>query len=277
MSKGVCYLVLGEDVKLPFLVSLHTLRQHFTGPVAVMTDMGAWVKTVDPSLVVVDPLNLPESVRLRLGSLLWVDRRTLQLPFCLSLKAAVGETSPWDSTVYLDADTLIVGSIDDLFLEPGDERIRVTQCADWTTSHVQMQHRFWQLAHQGIIHPGRAKQLMESNAPAINTGVFAVTTRSRVLEEWQITTPALERFFLHDELALQMLLPDYPHDLVDDRWNCLVKFSKRTEDIRIHHCVGALYGMRLEWFDGLRAVWESNLGDVRSWLKCNPKLWSPIA
>ena len=270
MSSGVCYLLLGDDTRLPLLASLWTLRKHYSGQVAIVTDQIDWVNNL--GLMPIDVDKLPGEIMGRLGVLSWRERRLLLLPFCLSLKAAIGQISPYNSTVYLDCDTLVVGDITPLFLPPDDRRIRVTQHCDWTTDHIQIRHRLWQLAHRGIAHPDRMRALMAKAMPAINTGVFAVTRQSAVLREWQETTPAIERLFIHDELALQLLLPDHPYDLVDDRWNCLVGMSARKDAV-IHHCVGGQYGMRPEWYEALNEMWNADFAGIRAWLKCNPKLW----
>lgn len=258
MSQGVCYLLFGEAHRLPFLVSLTSLRRHYSGPVAIVTDQADWPRTIGVESI---PLS--------------ADRQPGKFVHYY-VKPRMAELSPFDSTVFLDLDTMIVDRIDDLFLPDGDQRIRAVQYADWTTNHTQMRHRLYQLAHHGIVNTKRAEAMMAADVPAINTGVFAFTKSTACLAEWQQTVPPLERFFVHDEIALQLILDHHPHDVFDDRWNCMPMFSRRRENVKIWHGPGNQWGRLPGWYDTLREIWDADFGGVRGWLKCNPHLWRPV-
>lgn len=267
MSQGVLYVWSSEpDYGLCLLASLYTLRQHYDGPVAVVTSNADQVASVVDHVVP-------------------IQRRKYVNPkhVHFELKSLANELTPFDSTVYLDCDTLIAGDISPLFVAENNSAISLVQLADWTTTHTQMRHRILQLVLMGILHPAQGERLIAADTPAVNTGVYAFSRACEVFAEWHATTVSLDKFFIHDELAMTILKPDYPHHILDDRWNRLPRYSNATDAV-IWHCCAQQFGAGHQigkppppalalWFDTLNRMWTDNYGKVREWWTGNPRLW----
>ena len=58
-------------------------------------------------------------------------------------------------------------------------------------------------------------------------------------------------FYFCDEISLQLLLPHYPHKLLDDRFNCSPTYGRSRDDVRIWH----LHGSKHVAHDSYRRVW----------------------
>lgn len=262
MNRGVCYLLTGADpwYRLMLLVSTTTLRRHYSGEVVVITDQNGLGMNVREVHVPSPPINE------RFGRNRWYH-----------YKPQIARLSSLDSAVFLDCDTMVAGPLDNLFLPEGDPRLRLTRFADLTTTDTQVRHRLLAMVQAGLLHPTRCDQLMVEGIAAINTGVYAMTPAMAWADRWLLTVRTIDRFWLHDELAAQVLYPELPHDLVSDRFNMMPGFTKRAaEEAVIWHCPGGRYGRDFFpgkpmpahaklWYDTLAECWDTNAGDVRSW------------
>jgi hypothetical protein len=264
MSKGIVYLLTGSQHLLSLAVSLYTLRKFYQGSVVLFTDHNS--AAIDSLVRDAGLIVLPVHVRpgLRNGTLLF--------------KTELHQYVPFHSFLFLDADTLLRSDPSVIIPDAHDDRIILTQHGNWTTQNDQMEWRLGGLREQGLIHPDLVKTLVEMNAPAVNTGIFAMSKNCKMLSVWTQTTMGFDCFWLnlHDEIAAQVLYPFFPNYVYDDRYNCDPRVSTRpTEDVVIYHCCTRRYGLSKSsdyWFKNINEVLDCNFGDIQFWYEGNPDL-----
>lgn len=273
MTQGICYFLCGNWQRYlgPLVVSLHSLRQHWDGPVCILAD-----ETTIGSMkfkMFVD-FGVRITAKLKLIDLAPVPRH---VPYVT--KATLWRHSPFDRTLLLDADTVVTGDINELF----QAKLTVTQFCEWRTTGKIVGGRLQQWADRGI-RPNRVWKLRQFAEPAINTGVVAWDRGGAplMLEEWeQLTREGWECSFT-DELAMQILWNDFAAKggrLLDDRFNCSAIFGVNRDDARIWHYHGRRMVRRAEagamYRPHLLAALEANAGGIADWLKeVDPPLWS---
>jgi hypothetical protein len=153
-------------------------------------------------------------------------------------KCQITELMPYDEAVFLDCDTLVVGDITELFPRPGTEEVVLTQFANWWSNDRKIKGRTE--PYRDIL-PAEVARSQSSRYPAINTGTFGITKRStRYVARWKTACQQRPKFMC-DELVAQVIFPDFPHRVLDERWNCSPIFSHarygppNDADVRIWH------------------------------------------
>jgi len=254
-TRGVLYLLSGTSYAARLVVSLHSLRRHYSGPAAVLTTDAA-------AAAIAEKLAADRLLSVRhvpAGEAIGGGRKAAYL-----FKPRLHAFTPFHRTVYLDCDTVVAGPIDELFGLPDDEHVLVTQFCDWVTTGrtIARRIRSWRDTHPELV----AAAL--DFGPAINTGVFAFTPHSAVFERWHAVAAAGRRHFIPDELALQLLLPQTPHVVLDGRFNCSARYGAvNGPDVRIIHCHGNKHLRKRcpQWRSAFESAAALNLGGLREW------------
>jgi hypothetical protein len=185
--------------------------------------------------------------------------------------------TPYEQTIFLDADTLPVARFPELWPE-GDE-VRLTQFTTWTTKTGKIIRRVeqWRKAAPELV-----ERQLSYEYPGLNTGVIGFPdSAGPFFKAWAELT-AKNICFMCDELAAQLMFLDFPHLVLDDRWNCSPIYSwevkpgedpegqgTRRADARIYHGHGfkftkSPWGRRL-WFPWLRKALDFNVAKMASW------------
>lgn len=256
---GVIYLNIGTRHLVHLAVSLYALRKIYDGPVAILSG--------------------DECVReyiageKRLGDHVVIEfDYASQRTNCYHAKTTMHHRTPFERTVFLDADTLPVADFSDLW-PAQDEFVHVTQFANWTTLRPgrrgdkppKIAGRILNNAWPELF-PAQVEYQVANEYPAINTGVLGFSkTSQRFMDKWhEMTTKqwqlSQERrevsSFITDELACQLLIFEYPNWIFTYEWNaspvyCWEKMP--CEDVRIWHGHGAkFFKLRGETECGLR-------------------------
>ena len=233
MTTGVFYLLTGPAHGPRLVVSLWSLRRHYRGPVTVYTT---------------NPESHRIGERCSGDELLQVDHRTARLSSrsrnaSFLTKLDLLADVPYEEAVYLDADTLVSGQIDPLFTAAQDSGFAATQFADWMTSGRTIRRRIeaWRTIQQTQFDSAWLARLIDQAtqpSPAVNGGVFAFRRNSELLPAWRTLAYAGWETFICDEIALQLLLGQFTHKILDCRFNCSPIYAKRRSDVRIWHFHG---------------------------------------
>lgn len=255
MASGVLYLLHGTKLAARLVVSAASLRRYHKGAIAVVTTDSASTELV--RLIAND-------VRLRIDH---IPVRPALLPGCNTgylLKTRVNEFTPFDTTVFLDCDTLVTGDISRLFDLPSSQHVIVTQFAEWGTKRgiVARRIRRW-----SSIAPSLVPEAL-TYGRAVNTGVFSFARESQVFERWHQLAHSGRHLFIPDEVSMQLLLPHVPAVMLDARYNCSARFGTPNDpDTRIVHYHGrkhvGRYGSR--WLTNYLQAVAENLGGVAEW------------
>jgi len=126
MSSGVIYYNRGISCVVRLIVSIKSLRQYYSGPITVLLE--------DANIS-----NLQDFLDKYHVDIFHVDPEKLDNSYVR--KIAISKLSPYDKTVFIDADTLIVGNIDELFNDIETHDLCVTQFCNWTSNGRSISRR----------------------------------------------------------------------------------------------------------------------------------------
>lgn len=278
-SIGLIYFTHGASHLARLLVSLHSLRKHYSGPVTIL-DTGE-------SGGIIEKIAADERLRVEVQRIEFVQRRR-NSAYCM--KSSLWRHSPYSATVFLDADTVVVRSIQpllDIVADTKNSGFVVTRFGDWVTTGPIIQKRIerWrgikvrsepEKFEKSIDVEKLIKLSLESGHPAINTGVIGWRDDTRkILGQWERLTHAGYRTPFTDELGAQLIIRQERHTLIDDRWNFSPLYGQQKEKAAIYHCHGSKHVLRGDgrgdkghaiWWPLFREVWEENVGRVREWV-----------
>jgi hypothetical protein len=262
MSDGILYYVIGEKHVVQLCVSLYTLRQHWHGPVAVLID--------DASRPYVQ--RMADDERLGEIAILTHDWPSGPRGTGYANKTLLVGLSPFERTIYVDADTLFVADPQPLF--PESEHFTLTSFSDWPTNGRRMKHRLekWRdFAREEVT-------LMRGHPyPALNTGVFAWISGTEAIDfakAWREMT-LRNVLFICDEIACQLMFWRNTHKIVDDSWNWSPINGRvnhrhgRPVVPRIVHCHGGKgikrAAGRAWWWQPYERCLEENIACLPEW------------
>ena len=225
MSDGVVYLSVGTKHADNLAVALLSLKDHWSGPVCIF--VGDDVAAKNAELIFADG---------RLGDvrIIKFDMDWLAVDYNVMYAKAyvLNRLSPFDRTVYLDSDTVVVGDFSPLF--PVADEVRLTKYAPSVQGHMQERLLEWL-----DIAPKMVKRTQKASFCLVNAGVIGFSKQSHAfLESWErMTRRRLSR--LCDEESCQLVYPDHTHVLLDEKFNCSPRNSGTTDDVRIWHNYGS--------------------------------------
>jgi hypothetical protein len=258
MNRGVIYFNIGSSHLVRLLISLKSLRDHYAGPVAILSeggDTGEICSLIGKAL-------MAEMIEWNCGVPEGKNRRYLA-------KTRYHLGSPYDTTIALDADTLVVGEIDELFQEAEQAEFCVAQFANWKSRHgiIQKRLRMWEAIRSFDINPA------VNFGPAINCGVVAFRKGASFYCDWFKMAMQGRDLFIPDEVCCQLTLYRYPHRILDRKWNCSCKYDDPsipdTRIIHYHggkHCCPGLPFQGKRWFNEFKAVIDCDLASITKWM-----------
>lgn len=220
MKAGVLFWNHGRRCLPRLAVAVHSLRKHYEGPVCLLNEgeLDDWA--------------------LELMLAYCVEVRTL--PVCneygLVKKSRLWRHTPFQRTLFLDSDVLVLGDPSELLRELGPAPLLVTRFADWGTSSGRMKAR---IMEWNRVDPTMAAKALSYGA-AINTGVMGWTSGCRSMEQYeQLTARGLAarvgRKTL-DELAMQLVAASgAKHTLASSDWNCSCVYGDLSRAKVVHY------------------------------------------
>ena len=263
MPNGVIYWLSGRKLCVRLLVSLRSLRNHYDGPITVIT------------------AHAPDEF-LDILATHGIEIKQIEWPRggkeALLGKCAMNRFTPYGCTVFIDCDTLVVGAIDDLFYYARDGMAFV-QFADWKS---------WGAVGKRIKNMHRMDYISEEDrdaaikyGPAINIGVFSFMADHPMWPEWyelaKKATRAPDKMFIADECAAQCLIHKYKPHIMENKFNVsmnrpgyLDKSPELREDWRILHYAGRAHLSRKSgewkniWFRYAHEIWKRDDWNIRS-------------
>ena len=264
-DRGIIYLDIGWRHQCVAAISLFTLRKHWQGPVTIFTDAQGSAIAGQIAAAANADLQLFDTGGHR----------------AYTAKPMLPKLSPYATTIQCDTDTIWRGSPEPYFDLATPIGMVVTQFGEWVSIGPKMRGRIegWRQ-----VDPERTVKSLEKAWPAINTGVVAYGTESIVARKvWLEQTLKNARAFMSDELAIQLLVPEYVDrpDLlrvVDDEFNCCPRFGRRIADAKVIHFHGhgkldRLPQYRTAWEPLFREAWACDFAGIRSWVRQGAKGW----
>ncbi len=258
-TRGVVYLFCGMRFAARMLVAWQTLRDHYDGPVTVMVcgdGCQALTERVAETLRLdVQPITMCKT-----------RRRSAYLT-----KTMIPAWTPYDRTVFIDGDTVVVQPFEELFDDTHD--LTITSFSTWHTQGRRMRgrcHWFDKLKSKEV--DAMVARAIATSYPAINTGVFAFRKGFERLDEWHELTTMGAGIMMTDEIAMQLLYPSFGDEVVrvvDDRFNCSPIYGANKDHPHIWHFHGNKHLRR----DAYQEIWapafdrarQDNLGGLADW------------
>ena len=223
-DRGVIYYNKGAKCRVRLLASLYSLRCHYGGPVSVLHEgrparwfrreverMGAKIKTIAVDTDI----------------------------SALTRKASLWRDTPYSTTLFLDADTIVRASIEPLFAAIEERGFMTYNFADWVTTGPKISKRI--RAWEPVIGAEGVAKAM-AYGKAVNTGIHGYVRDSPMLVPWENATrdgfaQNCTRIMV-DELACQVLLPEHPHTLVGPEWGRSPAHAYQSKGTKILHFHG---------------------------------------
>jgi hypothetical protein len=267
---GVIYLLTGPSHAVRLAVSIWSLRKVYQGPITVYTTR--------PESHAIGKL-LADDPRLNVRH---EQIRAVETPKNGSFltKVALLPSVPYRVGVYLDADTLVAGSIEPLLESAAKHGFCATRFADWVTTGRTLRRRIerWRIVEGQKFDRQQIDVMIEATLkpqPAVNGGVFGFRNDASILAPWYELAHTGRNTFICDEIALQLLLPHYEHELLDCRFNCSPIHAGPRDDVRIWHFHGEKHvrreACRKLWLPVYEECLAENIADIDSWTPCGDK------
>jgi hypothetical protein len=255
MTKGVIYFNQGNKCCIRLLVSLFSLRKHYDGDITILL-------CGEQNLIFL-------ALLLRLNTnIMYIDNNG-EPP--LVKKSYLWKYSPYDITIFLDADTLITDSIDEYFEKIREYKFCVGEFAGWTTNGGIISSRINRFKK---IVPDYIEPSLRFGK-AVNTGIFGFTKDAEILKEWEIVTRLAWKnncSKIPDEVGCQVLLFKYKHWVAPTEWGASVRFHNDNK-IKIIHYHGRKHCSNFElcslWKIEFWNLFRSCKKELHKYLKSN--------
>lgn len=226
-QNGVIYYNKGLKCIARLAVSIYSLRKLYPGRIRVVTDD-------DESSLGCDIL---KNICTTLDAELFITKFPTPEGNKTALlnKTIINTKSPFEVSVFLDADTLIVGPIDELFMWGREHEFVVPQFHDWKTKgKIGKRIKCWE-----HVFPDKMETAL-SFGPAINCGVYAWHKDSELMKHWwNQTMKGRDVHRIPDETCLQVILPEYKHYVAPSEFNASCRYGDPfRSNVRIIHYHG---------------------------------------
>jgi len=257
MNKGVLYLLINNPQSAPRLcVSLWSLRKHYDGPVTIIANEA----TEDVVRKIADGLDADVKM-------VEVDQHRKNGHFLD--KPKMPEWSPYDQTVFLDCDTLIVAPINDLFVSLDANPLFVTQFSDWRSDGRKIRNRVLGLRKKSPLIDHLVDLQEQKPCAALNTGVVGWNRNAEGVLWWRAIVEALGPIWIADELAMQVVFDLVPHELLGRRYNCSPIYDETEKNPVIWHFHGRKHMRhakgRAIWLPAFLECEKENAAHIKSW------------
>lgn len=189
-------------------------------------------------------------------------------------KSRMHKYSPFDYTIFIDSDTLILKDPSDLFDEIKENDFITTQFSNWTTHTPRIAKR---LSPWAKIDKELTELTLRKKSPSVNVGVYGFSKNSELMKNWFDYTIQLPNAILPEESSCHLMLNRYPGKVVGSKYNCSCKHDVvNSETVIIHyhgrkHCrkddLGNYIFNAEKWVKEFKEVMEEDICGIRSWRK----------
>jgi hypothetical protein len=262
MSEGVIYYNRGQKCIIRLATSIHSLRKYYDGCVTIIQHD----KPNKHVLRILEWLQDKYDVDVKDVS---EDAEAQAIGYSLQFKAYLWKYTPYDNTIFLFSDTIVLGPIEHLHTLAELNGLVFTDFCGWVTTGGKMSRRI--NAWRPVIGDDEVKKALNYGR-AVNTGVFAFTVDSETkvfLEEWgKLVNEGLKKNCTRrilDEVACQVLLHKYPdcHIMAESKFNSSVRFGPFEDAVIIHYHGAKHVGDWAPCFHWKNHYWEMrNRSDI---------------
>ena len=253
---GIIMFNKNEKCIVRALVSLYTIRQHYDGPITFFIETS--------------PNGFKESVE-------YFGCNAIELEENTELKTLIRKTqifanTPYDYTLWLDSDTILLGKVDEMFEYLENYDVAIPHFSNWYSDGPIMRRRINNF--NGHVPEEVFKKSLEHN-PSVNTGVVAYRKDSPFLRDWiDLTIKTNGLCFISDEVAFQVLYPSYHGIYIAPmKFNVSVRFGNDIDDKRIvhmhggKHCIPQFPLCKQNWIPTFEKMRETNVANINHFVE----------
>lgn len=263
-SNGIIMFNRGEGCIVRAIVCLYTLRQYWSGNVTF------YLEKPYPSEF--DEVCKHFNVNI-------VHNEEKHEIKTLQRKTEMFSNPPYDRTMWLDSDTIVVGKIDEMFDELSSADICIPNFANWVSSGHHISKRI--KGFRGLAEDKYIEKALK-DFPAVNTGVLSFKKSEKWTEfvrSWLLLSQLGfdHHKFISDEISMQVLLPSI------DEWNLIYKIMpsgfntsvlhdhSKSKDIRVWHWHGKKHVLNHPncniWKSVFHEMCDQNIANINFFLK----------
>lgn len=279
-SQGIIYQLSGPFTAELLVVSLASLRSSYDGPVTVFCTQD--VQQIAEQIGADARLNvqLAPTILPRGGYQCFDCEELAVCPKCQQTiemrrphwicKCFNYLLSPYDQTIYLDSDTVVLDDPSPLFTDG----FTVARCADLriVDEHQyprSVRRQFRKFRQFSPILERMIDRCYQTNNYIINNGMLAFGRNHPMLREIHHLCVGLGSQKMHDEIAIQLIAPDYELNWVDGRWNALVAYETLWEERKIAHYHHKYYAQMergsSSWLPYLEYAVQQDFAGISKW------------
>lgn len=254
MTQGVIYYNRGEKCIIRLIISIMTMRKHYSGPITLFLEGPGFEK-------------LASDVEKTFNIDVIYDANPNTTTYVRAVEVCM--KAPYDVNVWMDADTVILGEFDELFEKGANHDIALAHFAGWNSNGGQISKRIRK--YEGLVSKEYIDKAL-AYGPAINCGVYSFPKNSKILPEWLEVAKKGEgvHMFIPDEIAMQVLLPQYNVAILPLKYNVSVRHDPGTEDMRIVHMHGRKhckeYPLCSLWIKEFEKAVNENICHIKEWV-----------
>lgn len=256
---------------LPYLVvSLRTLRDHWSGPI----EIGAYPE----SYLYVKKIALDQRIDAK-PILVEPGFRTKNSQFIHKIQFM--QRGGCEKRLYLDADTTIHKTLNPLLQMLDGTTFVATQFNHWTTKGSVMQQRLKRLLPYESMAPF-VQKVLDDPYPSVNGGIFCCRPFSPVLDTWYRWSMDSRAIFICDECVLHLMQVVYGEHhfkiMLKGAYNCSHKYQRKAGLKQRYVAVFHYHGdscVRPQKSPHAVAMWkplfeeclDMDLGGMQSWIE----------
>lgn len=262
-EKGVILFNRGDKMIVRAIVTLKTLREHYSGPVTMFLEQ-PYPKEFDDVCrhYNVDIIYNKEKPEVK----------------ALQRKNEMFLNPPYEKNLWIDTDVIINGPIDEMFDYLEDNDLSIPHFAGWISNGRTIKKRIDNFI--GLTEDKYIEKALQGY-PAINTGILSFRNSEnwrKFVNDWvDLTNKGFnKKVFISDEVSLQVLYPSIDEwglkcFIAPQKFNVSVKFGENVEDKRIIHMHGQKHCLEFPlcsfWKNKFREMTYSNEANINSFLK----------
>lgn len=263
-SKGIIMFNRGGKCIVRAIVCLYSLRKHYDGPVTFYLEKPY-------------PESFDEVCKYFNVDIVYNEEKH-------ELKTLVRKTDmfanpPYDRTLWLDSDVVIVGKLDEMFADLDNADCSIPNFAGWYSDGPKIAARTKRF--KGVAEERHLKKALEHNL-ATNTGILSFKKSDRwakFVKDWVglADRGSKKHIFIPDECAFQILWPSAEEwglqiHIADRKFNVSVLHDHNgSKDIRVWHMHGQKHVLDHPncqiWKDAFEEMRKDNIADINSFLQ----------
>lgn len=220
---GLIYYNIGLKCLARLAVSVSTAVRRFNGDITILADGNGYdecraIANMFGVKIVYSRFDTPDGKNVALLN-----------------KTRLNEASPYENTLFIDSDTLILKDFSECFKLFDQHEFIVPQFSNWRSDGRRYRKRI--AGWNGIIDDKYIADAFKEKS-AVNIGFYGWRKDAKIFDNWYNITLKNRESFIPDEIACQILLPHYEHCIVGKEYNTSCKHDILTDEAKTLHFHG---------------------------------------